>query len=118
MLKGTYIRSLARDIGINVDSCAHLHSLKRTNQGHFSLSEAHDENNVNLNKVYSLEKATNDLERCNITLDQIKILKNAKSFKLDDCDSQKKNFVRIYSQDIFLGVGKFNNNHLFKEFLV
>jgi len=33
-------------------------------------------------------------------------------------DSQKKNFVRIYSQDIFLGVGKFNNNHLFKEFLV
>ena len=116
--KGTYIRSLARDIGINVDSCAHLHSLKRTNQGHFSLSEAHNENDVNLNKIYSIEKATNDLERCDITLDQIKILKNAKSFKLDDCDSQKKNFVRIYSQDIFLGVGKFNNNHLFKEFLV
>ena len=72
------------------------------------MSDAIKENNVNLNKIYSIEKATNDLERCDITLDQIKILKNAKSFKLDDCDSQKKNFVRFYSQDIFLGVGKFN----------
>jgi tRNA pseudouridine55 synthase len=38
--KGTYIRSLARDIGYNLDSGAYLSGLIRTAIGEFSLSEA------------------------------------------------------------------------------
>jgi len=38
--KGTYIRSLARDIGAKLGVPAVLHSLKRTTQGNFSLSDA------------------------------------------------------------------------------
>ena len=38
--KGTYIRSLAHDFGLALNSGAHLSSLKRTKIGHFSLNEA------------------------------------------------------------------------------
>ncbi len=38
--KGTYIRSLARDIGHAVGSCAHVSALRRTAVGHFRLEHA------------------------------------------------------------------------------
>ena len=38
--KGTYIRSLARDIGKEAGSCAHLKALRRTRVGPFKLEEA------------------------------------------------------------------------------
>lgn len=38
--KGTYIRSLARDIGVDCESAAHLAGLLRTKVGAFSLSDA------------------------------------------------------------------------------
>ena len=38
--KGTYIRSLAHDLGIALDSRAHLKSLRRIDTGHFSVENA------------------------------------------------------------------------------
>lgn len=37
--KGTYIRSLARDLGLAVSSCAHLDALRRTTLGALTLSD-------------------------------------------------------------------------------
>ena len=116
--KGTYIRSLARDIGASLGSCAHLHSLKRTQQGNFKLSNAIKANNVDLEKIYTIEEATNFLERCDLTLAQMSVLKNAKLCELQNPDFKDNDFVRLYSQNIFSGIGIYNENHLFKEFLV
>ena len=38
--KGTYVRSLAHDIGQKLGCGAHLHSLRRTRSGHFSVENA------------------------------------------------------------------------------
>ena len=116
--KGTYIRSLARDNGISLGSCAYLHSLKRTKQGNFKLSNAIKANNADLEKIYSIEEATNFLERCDLTLAQMSVLKNAKLCELKNSDFKDNEFVRLYSQNIFFGIGIYNENHLFKEFLV
>ena len=116
--KGTYIRSLARDIGISLGSCAYLHSLKRTKQGNFKLSNAIKANNADLEKIYSIEEATNFLQRCDLTLAQMSVLKNAKLCELKNSDLKDNEFVRLYSQNIFFGIGIYNENHLFKEFLV
>lgn len=40
--KGTYIRSLAREIGEKLDSGAHLTALRRTRSGGFTLRQAHE----------------------------------------------------------------------------
>jgi len=38
--KGTYIRSFAHDLGITLDSRAHLTELRRTKTGEFSVDDA------------------------------------------------------------------------------
>ena len=38
--KGTYVRSLARDIGASIGTCAYLTALRRTAVGPFSVEEA------------------------------------------------------------------------------
>ena len=38
---GTYIRSLAADLGVALGGCAHLKSLRRTRVGSFTLAESH-----------------------------------------------------------------------------
>ena len=45
--KGTYIRSIARDLGLMCGSCAHLSALKRTSVGPYSLSESIEPDNFN-----------------------------------------------------------------------
>src|SRR5690606_32754067 len=44
--KGTYIRSLANDIGLALNSLAHLTGLRRTRIGSFNIETALDENQV------------------------------------------------------------------------
>ena len=39
---GTYIRTLAADLGAALGGCAHLESLRRTSVGTFTLAESHD----------------------------------------------------------------------------
>lgn len=45
---GTYIRSLARDLGLALHSGAVLHQLRRTHIGHFDIDQAHDINQLTL----------------------------------------------------------------------
>ena len=84
----------------------------------FKLSNAIKANNADLEKIYSIEEATNFLERCDLTLAQMSVLKNAKLCELQNPDFKDNDFVRLYSQNIFSGIGIYNENHLFKEFLV
>jgi tRNA pseudouridine55 synthase len=40
--KGTYIRSLARDLGVKLNSGSYLHNLRRTRSGQYSIEDAWD----------------------------------------------------------------------------
>ncbi len=60
--KGTYIRSLARDIARAVGSCGHVVALRRTRAGPFTLEKA-----ISLDKLDGLAKAR-DLEQALLPL--------------------------------------------------
>ena len=60
--KGTYIRSIARDLGIKLSCGAHLSKLIRTSQEKFMLSDACSIEDTNLEKPISLESAFEDLD--------------------------------------------------------
>lgn len=47
---GTYMRSIARDLGEKVGSCAYLSDLVRTKIGHFTMAQSHK-----IDEMYSLE---------------------------------------------------------------
>lgn len=56
--KGTYIRSLARDIGQDCASAGRLETLKRTRVGNFNLSDACDEDTICASSLRQMDEET------------------------------------------------------------
>ncbi len=56
--KGTYIRSLARDIGQDCASAGRLETLKRTRVGNFNLSDACDEDTICASSLREMDAET------------------------------------------------------------
>ena len=56
--KGTYIRSLIRDIGVSLNTCATMTSLERTKQGKFDIKDSYTIDDIKNNKykILSLEE--------------------------------------------------------------
>jgi tRNA pseudouridine55 synthase len=114
--KGTYIRSIARDLGIKLESAAHLIFLERTKQDIFSIDMTVDVDDCSDKSIMEIDKA----------------FSNLKSLKLDPMISKKfTNGVRIeyktnpdgvykvYNfENIFLGLGSINNKILKSKQLV
>jgi len=59
--KGTYIRSLARDIATELGTCAYLFSLRRTEIGPFRVEKAVEVGDVKAHHIIPLKKALNHL---------------------------------------------------------
>jgi tRNA pseudouridine55 synthase len=80
---GTYIRSLAADLGAALGGCAHLKSLRRTRVGSFTLAEAHPLAHVEADPaavVLPLAAAMRDLERVDVDAEQARAVSHGVSF--------------------------------------
>ena len=114
--KGTYIRSIARDLGNQLECGGHLSNLIRTNQENFFISEATSIDEACEENIIPLENAFKNLN--SITLNQLDT--NAfingvpLKLKIDHFD-----LLRVYdSSKKFIAIGK-NTLHGFKhEYLV
>ena len=101
--KGTYIRSIARDLGDKLGCGAHLSSLIRTSQGNFSYLEAKKPELININQLISIESAFNNFNDINLDHDQTKNFSNG--VKILDINHEN-NYYKIYDYSSkFLGLG-------------
>ena len=119
--KGTYIRTLAHDIGLTLGCGAHLIALKRTCSNHFQLDE-----NLSLDKLTLLDPSellklllppdnlVVQLPALNISDDEFLRLKHGHSFAIDAVSGTFK----LYYQYRFLGVGVINDNFLHPQRLI
>lgn len=108
--KGTYIRSLAEDIGHALGSCATVTALRRTAAGMFDLEHAH-----RLEQLQVMTEA--ELMHCLIPLDTplekipAVVLSTEQAICVNHGQQihiagQSPGSVRMYSQDTFLGLGE------------
>ena len=101
--KGTYIRSIARDLGDKLDCGAHLSSLIRTSQGSFSYLEAKKTELINIEQLISIESAFNNFSDIHLDHDQTKNFSNG--VKILDINHEN-NYYKIYDYSSkFLGLG-------------
>jgi tRNA pseudouridine55 synthase len=101
--KGTYIRSIARDLGDKLGCGAHLSSLIRTSQGSFSYLEAKKPELINIDQLISIESAFNNFSDINLDHDQTKNFTNG--VKILDINHEN-NYYKIYDYSSkFLGLG-------------
>ncbi len=80
---GTYIRSLAADLGTALGGCAHLGRLRRTRVGSFTLDEARPLADIEADPpaaVLPLAAAMRDLERVDVDDEQARAVSHGMSF--------------------------------------
>jgi tRNA pseudouridine55 synthase len=80
---GTYVRTLAADLGAALGGCAHLAALRRTRVGSFTLAEARPLAEIEADPdtaVLPLTTAMRDLERVDVDAEQARAVSHGVSF--------------------------------------
>ncbi|MDC0332903.1 tRNA pseudouridine(55) synthase TruB [Gammaproteobacteria bacterium] len=114
--KGTYIRSIARDLGAKLGCGAHLSGLTRTSQEKFRLSEACSLDDIKLKDLISLEKAFEDLDFIKLNEKDCKAFLHGRSIEID---FDHTNLLRVYdSANQFIAIGKNSSKGFKHEYLV
>jgi tRNA pseudouridine55 synthase len=80
---GTYIRSLAADLGTALGGCAHLERLRRLCVGSFTVDEAHDLDAITADPdsvLLAPLEAVRDLERVEVDTEQARAVRHGATF--------------------------------------
>ena len=114
--KGTYIRSLARDLGKKLKCGAHMIALRRIRQHNFNLSDAVNILEISREKIVSIEEAFNNFKKIIInSKDAKKFTNGVKNIYNDNPD----NLYRISNNEgVFLGIGQIKDKNLKHKQLV
>ena len=70
--KGTYIRSIGRDLGNHFGCGAHMRSLKRISQGNFFLNQAHVASDTKIENIINIDDAFSDFKKIIIDGEDLK----------------------------------------------
>ncbi len=108
--KGTYIRSLAEDIGHFMGSCATVTALRRTRAGLFGLEQAHtleQLQNMNeterLNSLMAVDTPLSKIPVISLSPEQAVSINHGQQIAVT---GQMLGTVRMYCQKTFLGLGE------------
>ena len=114
--KGTYIRSIGRDLGNHFGCGAHMRSLKRISQGNFFLNQAHIASDTKIENIINIDDAFSDFQKIIIDGEDLKKFINGIKVSDKDCES---NLLRVFSKSgNFIGIGEIKNNFLQHKQLV
>ena len=108
--KGTYIRSIARDLGDNLGCGAHLCGLKRISQGVFNIEDSKSAEEIDLNFLVTIEEAFLTYKKIQLDEMNTKAFLNGVKITLEDFND---NYYRIYDHSLtFLGLGLIRESSL------
>ena len=114
--KGTYIRSIARDLGDALGCGGHLSALKRVDQGEFNIAKSNLPTEIDLKNMISIESAFQFFQEIKLNEEDTKIFSNGGKLQTEN---QENNFYRIYDfGNKFLGLGSIVNSQLALKRLV
>ena len=131
--KGTYVRSICHDIGEYLKCGGHMSFLLRTSSGRFNLEnsitleelEQLKENGCLEEHLYDIDYVLNNLQRAELNPSAKKYYINGGAIdsrrfaiKKSKDNNNDDNLVRVYCEDIFVGVGKIikdNNTMMLKS---
>ena len=108
--KGTYIRSIARDLGNMLGVGGHLSDLERLGQGVFNIKNAYTIEQLNEDSILSIESAFPNFLNINLTSNETKFFLNGVKIKSKNYSDA---IYKTYSdKGIFLGLGEVQDSNL------
>ncbi|MBQ0017025.1 MAG: tRNA pseudouridine(55) synthase TruB [Clostridiales bacterium] len=100
---GTYIRSLARDLGKLCNSCGFMSKLVRTRCGNFTIENSVELDKISQKDVISIEKVLENLEKYEVLTENYEKLKNGVKILVKENDKQN---ILIYCKNELFGIGE------------
>ena len=114
--KGTYIRSIARDLGERLGCGAHMQKLTRVSQGIFNLCDATNIKDLKKENIIKIEDAFPNFGIINLGNDNFKRFING--VEINDI-KEKEGLYRVFDlNNDFIGIGKIKENALKHKQLV
>ncbi len=108
--KGTYIRSIARDLGKMLGVGGHLSDLERLGQGVFNIKNAYTIEQLNEDSILSIESAFPNFLNINLSSNETKFFLNGVKIKSQNYSDA---IYKTYSdKGIFLGLGEVQDSNL------
>ena len=108
--KGTYIRSIARDLGNMLGVGGHLSDLERLGQGVFNIKNAYTIEQLNEDSILSIESAFPNFLNINLSSNETKFFLNGVKIKSQNYPDA---IYKTYSdKGIFLGLGEVQDSNL------
>ena len=108
--KGTYIRSIARDLGNMLGVGGHLSDLERLEQGFFNIKNAYTIEQLNEDSILSIESAFPNFLNINLNSNETKFFLNGVKIKSQNYPDA---IYKTYSdKGIFLGLGEVQDSNL------
>ena len=116
--KGTYIRSLADDLGQDLGCGAHVIELRRTQAGRFSAEGCEDLEKLESIKesnglgaldelLIPMDQAIAEMPQVFLEHDTAKRIKHGQFVSLDELPGS--DLVRLYEEEVFIGIGAINS---------
>jgi len=102
---GTYMRSLARDLGEKTGSCAMLNYLKRTKIGKFTLDNAAKAADIKelKNHLIPIKDALYEIPPVELNAKQAEMVRNGNVIKHDTC--AEKGIIKLMHEDKVIAIG-------------
>jgi len=107
--KGTYIRTLAEDIGRSIGCGAHITALRRCKAGPFTLADAHTLDALEQlaeagldSLLVPVDQAIDNLPRFAVDEQQKRRLRQGQTVHVDSAGQEQ--LVRVYCGDEFIGI--------------
>ena len=108
--KGTYIRSIARDLGNMLGVGGHLSDLERLGQGVFNIKNAYTIEQLNEDSILLIESAFPNFLNINLSSNETKFFLNGVKIKSQNYPDA---IYKTYSdKGIFLGLGEVQDSNL------
>ena len=115
--KGTYIRTLAQDIGEALGFGAHLSMLRRTHVSPFNCDKLYTIEDIEKlaedgrleEALLPIDTALQKLPSLKLSEEETKLMRNG--IKVKRADTPNADMIRLYNQnDIFIGIGRHSKN--------
>lgn len=114
--KGTYIRSIARDLGEKLGCGAHMKSLKRISQDNFSIEDSRSLSELKVRHIIPIEDAFQNLETLELNSNELNFFSNGRELINR---TELTNIYKIIDQNnTFIGIGEIYNKCLKHKQLV
>ena len=113
---GTYIRSLAHDIGQKLGCGAYLKSLRRTQVGKFSINNASSLETISESKIMPLPDALDPLPQVTLNQDETKLITHGMPFIFQTTAWNNNQKVQLIGHEQqFIGIARYSETMLYPE---